>query len=95
MRDTLLALARLRGVPEVERRIGGTKPHPHSAPPDRRQPAHRGVALRRLSRVWMAMCVPIWKDCWTVTPLYKARFEELPVPRSTTFGQSWPAFGTR
>ena len=80
MRDTLLALARLRGVPEVERRI--------TAEPSRIRILHiltggnprtvvllYGVLLKGMDGDVRADLEGLLDE---VTPLYKARFEELP-----------------
>jgi hypothetical protein len=80
MRDTLLALARLRGVPEVERRI--------EAEPSRIRILHTltggnprtvvllyGVLLKGMDGNVRADLEGLLDE---VTPLYKARFEELP-----------------
>lgn len=81
MRDTLLTLARLRGVPEVERRI--------EAEPSRIRILHTltggnprtvvllyGVLLKGMDGDVRADLEGLLDE---VTPLYKARFEELPV----------------
>ncbi len=81
MSDTLLALARLRGVPEVERRI--------EAEPSRIRILHTltggnprtvvllyGVLLKGMDGDVRADLEGLLDE---VTPLYKARFEELPV----------------
>lgn len=80
MRDTLLTLARLRGVPEVERRI--------EAEPSRIRILHTltggnprtvvllyGVLLKGMDGNVRADLEGLLDE---VTPLYKARFEELP-----------------
>lgn len=80
MRDTLLALARLRGVPEVEHRI--------EAEPSRIRILHTltggnprtvtllyGVLLKGMDSDVRADLEGLLDE---VTPLYKARFEELP-----------------
>ena len=81
MSDTLLALARLRGVPEVERRI--------EAEPSRIRILHTltggnprtvvllyGVLLKGMDGDVRADLEGLLDEA---TPLYKARFEELPV----------------